>query len=225
MTKTVKVSELKIDKKLTEIRPINLVFVGRYRQAYRSGKDLGEIIVEEGTLRIVSGNHRVTALIQEYGGNHEISVTTRKFKTELDVLKTFAAHNAEHGNALSGASRRAIVLELLKEGGNEGTIANIFGVSVKRITEWAGLTVMVIGDKKKPEIKPVKAGIEGVSEMTQEQYDTHWHADRGVSAIAQAKQLIRWIENGWINDDESISVLRLLVDTVNEQFPAKKKAV
>ena len=221
----VKVSELIIDEKLTRLRPINEVFVSRYRQAYRAGKDLGEIIVDTAN-RIVSGNHRVTAMMQEFGLDYETTVTVKKYDNEREVLEDFARHNSDHGNALSGASQRAISIELIKSGASKEEIAQLFGVSVNRVEKWSGITVMVIGGKngktRHPQPMPAKNGVAPGTTMEREQYETHWKQDRGISAVSQAAQLCRWIDNGWITDAKSIAALQLLSDVINKHFPAEE---
>lgn len=223
--KNVKVSELIIDENLTRLRPVNEVFVSRYRQAYRAGKDLGEIIVDTKN-RVVSGNHRVTALMEEFGEDHELSVSVKKYESEREVLEDFARHNADHGNALSGASQRAITIELIKNGADREDIAQLFGVSVKRIENWAGMTVMVIGGKsgktRHPQPMPAKHGIEPGTTMERDQYETHWKQDRGISASSQANQLYRWIENGWVKDEKSINALRHLSKLIQKTFSVEE---
>jgi hypothetical protein len=199
--KMVKVGDLVIDPELTRMRPVNAVFVSRYRQAYRSGEQLPMPLVEAKTNRVVSGNHRVTALLEEYGEDHKIKVQSESFATESDVVKAFARENATHGNALSGSSRAALTIKLLQLGTSPEEVANIFGVSVRRVEEWGGHVVAVVGNGNKTEYRPVKAGVEA-TEMTQDQYAEHWQADRGISVIAQAEQLTRWLNNGWVGDDE-----------------------
>lgn len=204
-----KVGELIIDADLTRLRPINAIFVSRYRQAYRSGKDLGEIIIDTDGV-IVSGNHRVTALVEEFGPEHEIPVTVKSFGSKRERLEEFARYNVGHGNALSGASQRAITIELIKNGAEKKDAAQLFGVSVARIEQWAALTVMVVGSKNKMKYEPAKHGIEPGTVMDQRQYEEHWRQDRGISAVSQAQQLTRWIQNGWIKDPRSIAELIIL---------------
>ena len=219
-----RIGDLVLDAKLTKLRPINEFFVSRYRQAYRAGKDLGALLVEKGTNRIISSNHRATAMKAEFGEEHKAEVVVRAFADEQEVLRVFAEENSNHGNALSGASQHAITQELLSLGAEPIEVANIFGVSVRRIQEWAGLTVMVVGKKNKKEYRPAKRGLEPGTEMTEAQYSTHWKADRGISALAQAKQLMRWIDNGWITDGETIACLLALAKQVLDIY-AEDKAV
>ena len=223
-----KVKNLVFDPKLVELRPINLVYVSRYRQAYRSGKDLGTIIVDKKTKRVVSGNHRGVALQQEYGPEHVIDVEVVSFNSEKEILERFVTENIAHGQPLSGFSRKSIAAELLKFKATPEEIANLFGVAVKRIEEWAGITVVVIsgnGDKKR-EIKTAKRGIPVGTEMSKEEYKTHLQKDRGISAYSQAEQLIRWINSGFINLDckRTVQALEDLRTSLDKFFVVKKAA-
>lgn len=213
----VKLSELVIDSELVKLRPVNTFVVSRYRQAYRSGAAMPPIIVEKGTNKIVSGNHRYTALVDEYGDDHTIECVVREYKTRRDMLEEFTRENVKHGNPLEGFSQRAISSALLREGMTVEEIAQLFNVSAKRIEDWAGLTVMVIGKKSKKLIaQPMKRGPDIVGEtITAEQYDEHVAHDRSISAYAQAKQLTRWLVNGWIQDHKSIQALIELRDEID----------
>lgn len=225
--KEVKVSDLTIDEKLTRLRPVNEYFVSRYRQAYRAGKDMGEIIVDTKN-RVVSGNHRVTAMVEEFGDDHRTIVTVKSYENEREVLEDFARHNSEHGNALSGASQRAISIELVKNGASKEEIAQLFGVSVKRVEHWSGMTVMVVGGKsgksRQPQPMPAKRGIEPGTTMEHEQYETHWKQDRGISVVSQVDQLTRWIGNGWVKDEKSINALNALRDVINQFLSEQQEA-
>lgn len=221
----VKIGDLKFNPELIEARPINAFFVSRYRQAYRSGKNMGDIIINKKTMEIVSGNHRVTALLEEYNEDYEIQVVARNFKTKLDELKCFAEENAAHGNALDGKSRKAVTKLMMDAGATQELVANIFGVSTHRIEKWGEQTVFVIqGKRQEPRIS--KAGVTPGTVMNQEQYKTHWRADRGISVATQAEQLIRWIENGWVKVDDvrSMKALEDLQSVLNAFLGEKRAA-
>lgn len=193
-----KLKHLKFDKDLLHIRKINSVTVNRYRQATRNGAVFPRVIVEAGTMKIVSGNHRVTAWLEEYGSEKTIDVEARKYTHKRDLYEDFARENATHGIPLDGASRTALSIKLLESGATPEKVAAIFGVSVKRIEQWAGHTVVVVGEgRKKPEYRAVKRGVE-VEEMTDAQYQQHWHRDRGINVVQLANQLTRWLQNEWV---------------------------
>ena len=52
--------------------------------------------------------------------------------------------------------------------------------------------------------KPIKRGMEHMigEEVTAEQYHDHSHKDRGVPAAQLIGQIIRWLENGFMPQDQ-----------------------
>jgi hypothetical protein len=196
----VKVGELIVDPKLTELRPINLVFVSRYRQAYRTGAVLPPLIVEEGTNRVVSGNHRLHALLAEYGPDHETTVVSKRFSGELEVLKEFAKENATHGNPMDGITRKRIVAALLDMGAPVEEVSGLFNVPVRSLKKWGEHFVGVVGENGTQRLVPVKRGLNPApgTTLTEKLYEEHKQKDRGVTAVELADQLLRWLRNGWV---------------------------
>jgi hypothetical protein len=196
-----KLKQVNQDQNLLSIRPVNTVFVSRYRQAYRQGAGFPPITIDQHKM-IVSGNHRYAALLAEFGEEHEIEVVQKKFKTDRDRLEFFANENTKHGNALDGISKKRISLALIKEGATQEDIARIFDVSVKRVISWGGNSVMVEIGKGKTEPMPAKRGLEATRPMTKIQYKEHIKADRGVPITSLTGQLMRWLRNGFVADTE-----------------------
>lgn len=223
---TVRLEDLVIDPELTRMRHIDIVVVSRYRQAYRSGADFPPPIIEAGTRRIVSGNHRVTAMLSEYGPDHEVEVVVREYETELELLTDFARENIEHGKQLDGISRTSISQALLERGATAEEVANLFNVSVRKVEQWGGMSVLVIGGKSKTGVPmPIKRGPDIAGEMiTREQYDLHMKCDRGVPAYSQADQLARWLRDGWIKptDLRTVSSLKALRAALDEFLGASE---
>ena len=212
MKQKVKLGDLVIDSKLTNLRGINGFFVSQYRQAYRMGKDLGTILVEKGTNRIVSGNHRVTAMLGEFGPEKIIVVEAITFATELDLLSKFAEENIRHGMPLDGKSKTAIILEMTKEGATPEQLATLFCVPVKSIIKRGEnvVTVMIGNDKAaKPVIMPVKRCMPTGITITEEAYQEHRVKDRGVSIRSLADQITRHLQGGYI-DTENDAVMESL---------------
>jgi len=195
--------ELKIDEKLTTIRHINPVFVSRYRQAYRNGCNLPPLIVEKDTYRIISGNHRYSALIQEYSENTEISVEPREYKSEGEVLEDFAHENATHGNPLDHYTKRKLIREMLNTGISLEEISKILGVSQYKIEKMGeGVVRVKIGNRT--EERPMKTGFEPAKEpLTEKQWKEHDKKDRGLTVVQQVSQLNRWLKEGHVSHSEA----------------------
>jgi len=210
----VKLKDIKLDPVLLEMRPINTVFVSRYRQAYRQGADFPPPIVDQNNFS-VSGAHRVTAMLQEFGEDYEIEVVKKNFKTDKHRLEFFAKENTRHGNPLDGISKKRISIALIKEGATEEDVAKIFDVSVKRVIHWGDNNVMVeIGKGREPDIRPAKNGLDVKKPITEKQYNEHIKADRGVPITSLTKQLLRWLRNGFVKRSETN--MGILQDLNNE---------
>ncbi len=220
-----KLGDLVIDPKLVEIRPINMFFVSRYRQAYRAGAEFPLVTVEDVTYRITSGNTRVTAMLAEYGPDHKVDVMVTKYANEKEVLEYFIKENASHGNALDTMTRKRMALALIEEGATKDEIASLFNVSIMKIENWAGQTVLVVGKKGKTvftEVKPGKRGLKGKT-ITAVQYTTHVEKDRGLNIVSQMDQMIRWLSNGWVEyTARNVNSAQELRDVLNK-FLLKRK--
>lgn len=199
-------SELKQSEDILEIRRVNPVFVSRYRQAMREGDKFPALIITTDNV-IVSGNHRFEAYTAEYPEDHKVDVEVRKYVSDADIIADAVRDNARHGNPLDGISRKRAILKLLKLGKKEDEISALFGVSVKRIVEMAGEYVVVRGNGR----KPVKRGLEHLTgqTITKKQYDEHDRSDRAMKVYSQCEQLTRWLENGWIDLEDSRNILAL----------------
>jgi len=221
MTKQkVRAGDLVIDPKLLELRPINIYYVSTYRQAARSGAVFPPVIIEQKTKRVVSGNHRVTMYMEEFGPDHEIEVIAEKFKDEASVIRRFAEENSAHGAPLSGFSQKAIAQKLLKYGDEPEVIAKVLNIPVGKIKRLAEFTVVVIGNGKTKNNRPIKRGAESIigKEIPQKKYNEHVRRDRGVPVCSMASQIVRWINNGWIDvtDEKTMSSLQELSDAINK---------
>lgn len=211
-----KLSELQQSEEILIIRRVNPVFVSRYRQAMRQGDKFPPMIITEDNV-IVSGNHRYEAYSEEYPEDHKVDVEVRKYKNEAEMIEDAVRDNARHGNPLDGISRKRAVLRLLELGKDEEAISKLFGVSVKHITKMAGEYVVVRGNGK----KPVKRGLEHLSGQTisKKQYTEHDQSDRAMKVYSQCEQIQRWLENGWIDleDSRNVEALTNLADVIEQK--------
>ena len=211
-----KIEDLKFDSKLTELRPVNEFVCSRYRQAYRAGAEMPMIVLDSKTRMITSGNHRANALQQEYPPEYEVTVILRPFKNRYELLKDFVSENASHGHPLSGFSRRMIAFELNKLGAANEEIAKLLNVATKRLVSWADQVGTVKVAKNKVKVLPIKRGPHIKKPMTKDQYEEHKKVDRGVSFQKMAAQIVRWIDNDWIevtNENmEMIKELKVAID-------------
>ena len=221
----IKVSDLKFSDELLELRPINIWVVSKYRQAMREGAKFPKIVID-GNNTIIAGNHRVTAYKQEFGDDYIVDAEVKTFVSPRDMVEYFARDNATHGLPLEGIEKKRIAARLLDLGASAENIASIFGVAVKRVEEWAGLTVCVIGNTtapgaiKKVDYMPVKKGSEHMAgiEVTRAEYESHNESDLGLEDYVIADCLTSRIRRGWIDFDneKSVKSLRELRNELNK---------
>lgn len=221
----VKVSDLRFSDELLELRPINLWVVSKYRQAMREGAKFPRIVIDD-KKTIIAGNHRVTAYKQEYGDDYTIDAEVKTFATPREMVEYFARDNATHGLPLEGIEKKRITAKLFDLGADAESIASIFGVAVKRVEEWAGLTVCVVGNVVAPgaikhiEHMPVKKGSEHMAgvEVTKQEYEDHNDSDLGLEDYVLADCLTARIKRGWldINDDRTVQSIKRLRNELNK---------
>jgi len=227
-TQQVKLSKLNIDKRFTEIRPVNEFFVSTYRQNYRHGADMPPPIVDKEDYRVISGNHRVTAALKEFGEDHKIAVILKKYDSERERLKEFAQENTRHGNAMDGITRHRMILAMLQEGTPDEEVASIFNRPVKWVETLRERGVAVtekIGGKEINTIKPAKRGLEPEQPINPKDYRIHLKEDRGVHVVTLVSQLNRWLHNGWVRETpENIGALTILKQNLDVFLKKAKKA-
>jgi len=211
----VKLSELKQSEQILEIRKVNPVFVSRYRQAMREGDEFPPLHITKDKV-IVCGNHRYGGYIAEYPEDHKVKCKVLDFDSEAEMIEHAVKDNARHGNPLDGISRKRAVIKLIELGRDEEKVASLLGCSVKRIMDMAGQHVIVRGNGK----KPVKRGLEHLSGKTisKKQYEDHNNRDRAMNVSSQCEQLIRWLDNGWVDFDnpENVEALTDLAKAIEQ---------
>jgi hypothetical protein len=204
--------KLQTDPEIIEIRPINAAIVSKYRQNMREGHTFPLIKVTP-DWRIVCGNHRWSAIVAEFGEDHVIKVEVVNPRTEAECIELSVRDNIVHGEPLDGISMKRALSKLLALGRSPEEMARLFGRSVGKIKQLAGITVMVTPKGKGAAVpKPVKHGLEHLSgkQVSEKDYAEHIGRDLSGTARAHAEQLARWLENGWVDLDDRKTVAALL---------------
>jgi len=207
--------QLKQSKVLTEIRSVNRVTVSTYRQHMRAGAKFPPIVIRKGTSTIVSGHHRHAAYLEEYGKNHEVEVIAMPFDSDGDMIAFAVKQNMEHGLPMDGITRKRAMSKLLTLGWTKEQLAQLFGISCKRVEMLGGEYVVVRG-----EAMPVKAGLEHLHGHTVKaaDYEAHIKRDVAMPAWNQAAQLARWLESGWVDlkDERNVAALKTLRTAIDK---------
>ena len=224
----IRAGNLVIDQELKEMRHINLVYVSRYRQNYRHGASMPPLIVDKNTNIVVSGNHRLTAILEEYGEDEPVTVETRKYPSRKRILKDFIQENATHGNPLDNYSKRKLILAFIKEGGTREEAAQILNLPVKKIDDFGnGLIIVTTGKSGEDETKPVKRGFDPPKKkISEKQWKEHDKADSGMPITVHTNQIIRWLRNGFIKSNEkNVNKLTELRDEIDKFLKKYSKKV
>jgi hypothetical protein len=197
----VKLSEIKLSESLSAMRFVDPFTVSRYRIAMRAGAKFPPITIDGKTREVVNGQHRFTAMLAEFGEDHEVDVIVKTYKSDADRIRAFAADNIANGRPMDSFTMDKITQALTDAGDSVEAIAALFNVTVgnlkHRMETWAGRRVMVIGKDKKRTLMPVKAGgLGGGRPMTLARYEAHVRQDIGVTVAQLAHQLADRIEGG-----------------------------
>ncbi len=228
-TQIVKIGDLTIDPKLTAIRHVNPVFVSRYRQVYRyTPKVMPLLLVDANTYRVVSGNHRLTAMTKEFPEDYEIQVYWKRYSSEKEVLEDFARENMNHGNAIDTYTKKKLMLALFNLGATPEEISRIFNMPIKDINKLGEDYIKVDIGGGVIESKPVKRGFEPPPGkiVPNKEHEEHDKKDRGFPLSVTAGQLNRWLvrDNITINP-ANIAKLQELKKNIEEFFKRHRKEI
>jgi hypothetical protein len=202
-----KIKDLSQDPVLLDLRHVNEQIVSRYRQAMRVGDQFPPLMVDTQNV-IISGNHRYQAYIEEFGEDHKVACIVCDIKDPADRIETATRENINHGYPLDGISKKRIIGSLVALGRSKEHISKLLGMPINRITKLGDEVVFIRGANGGKKSAPIKRGLEHLKgkTVTQSKYDEHIVSDRGLPAAMIAKQLTRWIANGWVNLEDAKTV-------------------
>jgi hypothetical protein len=192
---TIKLADIVIDPNV-QVREVELATVSVYRQSMKAGAVFPPIIVDAKTSRLVAGHHRYTAYRGIYDPDYEVPCTFMDFENDAAIIRFAAKDNAQHGRPLDTWDKKRIVIRLQQLGDSDESIAALLGVSVAKIEDWAGMTVIVRGENGQKQEEPVKRSWESLvgQTVTRSQYEAHAHGDLGIDAYRVSGQLLRWLK-------------------------------
>lgn len=219
-TSKIKLEDLVFDENLIALRKINDQIISQYRQAYQTGANMPSIVIEKKTNRIVSGNHRVKAMLKVYEPDHEISVIVKEYASEKALLLDAVKENSEHGYPLDGISRKGLACALRNQGATAEEMSSAFAIPYTKIETWFEgtadvMNVMTIGKNIHQQTMvenlpghdspygttamPVKRHGPSGRTVTTPQYKEHMDKDLGLPLGQLAYQIVRHIKNGWVD--------------------------
>ncbi|MFA5634547.1 MAG: helix-turn-helix domain-containing protein [Anaerovoracaceae bacterium] len=201
-TESMAVKDLVLSDRLLDLRRVDRVTVSRYRQNLREGAVFPPVKWCRKHGIVVGGNHRVTAMREEFGDDHATAVEVLECGDWAAVLEEFARDNSTHGLPLGGYARRRVALELIEAGRSAAEVARLFNVSARAVEQWGGHVVLVFGTGRKketPTALPVKVGVpKGAAPIQRAGYEVHRKREYGIPAIGLARQLTAWCRRGWV---------------------------
>ena len=207
--KTVALRDLVQDEEILTIRKVDPYVVSTYRQAMRTGAEFPPIHVDA-DMRVVSGNHRLAALIGEHGLDHTESVVVHTFADDIERMRFAVRENVNHGRQLDTWTKKKIAAWFRNHGEGEEKVSELLGIPAAKIVQWqdCGQVAVIGGGKKRWE--PVKAKVTvPTGEMTNVQYAEHSRAGIGMSVTRLAQELFNRLENGWLDGDDEYEAMAL----------------
>lgn len=213
---TVTLADIVVDPTI-QVREVENFTVSTYAQAMKAGAKFPPVVLEQGTNRLVAGNHRYYAYKSVGTPETKIPCTYRTFKDEAEVIRFAAKDNAQHGRPLDTWDKKRIAMRLRQLGDDPELISEILGVTVSRVESWAEMAVIVTGKKGKKQLRtpqPVKHGLEHMAgkEITAEVYEEHKKRDYGTTVKNLAAIITRHITDELIDvsDEKTIENLKAL---------------
>ncbi len=226
----VKLQDIVVDPTI-QVRNVESHTVSTYTAAMRAGAKFPPLLLEEKTNRLVCGNHRYYAYETVMEPDQKVDCEIRRFSGEAEIIRTAARDNSTHGRPLDTFDRKRITQKLQALGDSMEDIAGLLNVPVSKVENWSGMKVIVVGKKGKSIYRheePLKHGLEHLAgkEVTEEQYTTHKTNDRGVPISGQAMTIARWIDNGWIDEDNEriMQALESLYNSLADFFKNRRKS-
>ena len=153
VTKTVPIASLIEDFEIYPRHDVDSTHISDLARAIRAGNELPLPLVDEKSLRIIDGFHRVRAWRKVHGNDGSIKVETKRYKTEAELIKDAVSLNAAHGRKFDQQDRTRCVLMLQKIGESEKNIALTLNTTQERVKELLVRVVIVSGEREP--VKPV----------------------------------------------------------------------
>lgn len=132
MKKQIKLAELVLDYTLYPRPSIDSANVTALVAAIEAGATLPEIVVDDKSLRVVDGFHRVAAYRKVFGDDHAIPCQVRNYATDAELFLDAVRLNAAHGRRLTTHDLARSTAIGRKLGATDEQIAYSMGVTSQR---------------------------------------------------------------------------------------------
>jgi len=209
-------------------RPIIKRVVSEYAADMRKGAIFPPLIVQrnsddENTYDVICGNQTLAAhvLNRKYGAEYEtVSATVVEPMTVSEVLVFAYRSNGAHGVKNSSWTTKQVLWQLFELGCPKQVVADMLNISVDRVTEKAGMYVIVNGVEC-----PIKSNWRHNKGkvVSEESYTEHKYKDTCQSDSSCAAQLLRHLKRPTevSLDPETLKNLAQLPDAIKAFFNHK----
>jgi hypothetical protein len=195
--------DMVIDPAIYPRAGIDEYHVGRLAEAIRAGVELPEIVLEEGTKRIVDGVHRSRSALRAGGSEATFPCVLRRYENDAALFAEAMLLNSRHGQPLSNYDRTRSILLARRLGIEDGQTAAALQISIEHVEK---LVLERTGTGPDAELVPLKftamrlAG----SHLTAEQLVANRQAG-GMGPGFYVRQVLNLVEGRLIDlTDESL---------------------
>lgn len=209
MKTTIKLSDIKLDRKFYPRDSLNPFIVGDYARSMKLGEKFPPIeVVKKGKYySLIDGWHRVSAARQ--AGFKTIQSIILSGLTEAELFAIAVQKNIKHGQRLTNLERAKCIVRLQKLGFDDMHIAKIVSIPMGKIQNYVGKRIAIIADSRtgKPyeyDVKPLvrKQFFASSDEVKDKIADTKIFG--GHSAEVLLDDLIYILENKLLKKSKSV---------------------
>lgn len=221
---TVHLADLIFDLGIYPRHRIDSSHVSEMVRTLEAGNKLPLPIVDAGTMKVVDGFHRVTALRRHLGPGAETDVELRAYDNEADLLADSVRLNAGHGRKLDVQDRARSALLLQRAGMSIHEISLVLHTTPGRVVELTTARIVNVQEGGKITVaaaKPVAyPGANGVRTLTPKQYAVMRSAS-GYRTAQVVTQLTNELASGLVDLTAPglVDKLRLLAAAIDNACP------
>lgn len=132
--KKIKAAKLILDYNLYPRVTIDSQHTSYMVESLKAGLELPPIIVDEKSLRVIDGFHRVTATLR-HNKNETIMAIFKKYKSETEMFVDAMKYNATHGRTLTQYDRAHCILRAEDLSIDLDTTAKALSISLDKVKE------------------------------------------------------------------------------------------
>jgi len=212
-TATVKVAALVLDWNFYPRSEVDGMAVGRLVEAIQAGESFPPMVVEEKSLRVVDGFHRLHAY--QRAKTRMVKVHLRSYANDHEMLLDAARMNARHGVPLSPQDHARVLILADKLGITRKAVAEALGV---RVVQLDSIVRRKLGNVRRGGpiyLKPAVRHFAG-REVPRAVAEANENLGGNTAAFCVRQLLLLISSGGLLMDDEMRGLLNQLRDALKE---------